>query len=340
MPSRAWIGLALAFLVCGLASPVAGKEATFTVDVPPGQWKALRVQQLPKEARVAVEVQSTGQVAVAFTRHDASARSPAALRPLFHGLADNRLAFAVTIPAAGDYLVVLDNRAATEARAVTVTVHAIRGEQEKTPQQGLGAAESRFNEVERQLSEVERQLTRLFIFEPFPIRVRRCGIPQAFSGPSGIVLCQELGKKLLTTLGDKTKANDTLLFTLFHELGHTLLKQWHYPFFANEEVADEFATALLIMVGQQARVRAATEFLAANPSTAEALAKVFRDDRHPLSVQRARNILRWLQDPQLVHKWQKIFVPHMQTAMLKQLERQPTTWTDATLVAQELATRR
>jgi hypothetical protein len=70
------------------------------------------------------------------------------------------------------------------------------------------------------------------------------------------------------------------------------------------------------------------------------MAKVFRDDRHPLSVQRARNILRWLQDPQLVHRWQKIFVPHMQTAMLKQLERQPTAWTDSALIAQELATRR
>jgi hypothetical protein len=29
MLSRAWIGLALAFFVCGLASPVASKEATF-----------------------------------------------------------------------------------------------------------------------------------------------------------------------------------------------------------------------------------------------------------------------------------------------------------------------
>src|SRR5262245_65656855 len=48
MLSRTWIWLALAFLVCGLASPVAGKQATFTVDVPPGRWKALRVQQLPK----------------------------------------------------------------------------------------------------------------------------------------------------------------------------------------------------------------------------------------------------------------------------------------------------
>ena len=340
MLSRTWIGLALAFFVCGLASPVVGKEATFTVDVPQGRWKALRVQQLPKEARVAVEVQSTGQVAVAFTRHDASARSLASLRPLFHGLADNRLAFSVTIPAAGDYLVILDNRAAAEPRTITVMVRATRGEQEKALPQGPGEAERQFSEVERQLSEVERQLARLFIFKPFPIRVRRCGIPQAFSGPSGIVLCQELGQKLLTTLGDKAKANDTLLFTLFHELGHTLLQQWQYPFFANEEVADEFATALLVMVGQQERVRAATEFLAANPSTAEALAKVFRDDRHPLSVQRARNILRWLGDSQLVHKWQKIFVPHMQLAMLKQLERQPTAWTDSALVAQELATRR
>jgi hypothetical protein len=42
----------------------------------------------------------------------------------------------------------------------------------------------------------------------------------------------------------------------------------------------------------------------------------------------------------LLGLWQRIFVPHMQLAMRKQLERQPTAWTEPALVAQELATRR
>lgn len=75
------------------------------------------------------------------------------------------------------------------------------------------------------------------------------------------------------------------------------------------------------------------------PSMLEAITKVFRDDRHPLSVQLARNILRWLRDPLLVRKWQKVFVPHMQTAMLKQLQAKSFNWLDRHLIGQELATR-
>jgi len=46
-----------------------------------------------------------------------------------------------------------------------------------------------------------------------------------------------------------------------------------------------------------------------------------RDDRHPLSVQRARNILGWLDDPDLLKRWQKIFVPHRQTDLLQAMTR-------------------
>ena len=65
-----------------------------------------------------------------------------------------------------------------------------------------------------------------------------------------------------------------------------------------------------------------------------------RDDRHPLSAQRARNILRWANDPQLVRKWQPIFVPHMQTAVLERLLAQSPSWLDRSAVEKELAARR
>ena len=75
------------------------------------------------------------------------------------------------------------------------------------------------------------------------------------------------------------------------------------------------------------------------PSMLEAITKVFRDDRHPLSVQLARNILRWLRDPLLVRKWQKVFVPHMQTVRLERLQAKSFNWLDRHLIGQELATR-
>jgi hypothetical protein len=333
MNARKWILLALCLSMLALAASAMGKQATLTIDVPPEQWKAIRLQNLPKDAAVAVQVQSNGKVAVAFVREDDYKRSPSSVRPLFHGLAETRLSFSVIIPAADNYLVVFDNRKATEARAITVTIRAVPGKSDETTQK-------MHREFERRLGTFERRLNQVFDFDPFPIRAKQCGTPQAFSGPSGIVLCQEFAVMLLATLDDKAKAADALMFTIFHELGHVLLKQWQYPFFNNEEVADEFATSLLVMFGQKARVHAAAEFLAANPSVIEAIAKVFRDDRHPLSAQRARNILRWLRDPQLVHKWQKIFVPHMQTTMLEKIQRQSPNWANIALIEQELATRR
>lgn len=38
-------------------------------------------------------------------------------------------------------------------------------------------------------------------------------------------------------MGETQKVRDTLLFTLLHEIGHVLLRQWSYPFHDNGEVA-------------------------------------------------------------------------------------------------------
>ena len=41
-----------------------------------------------------------------------------------------------------------------------------------------------------------------------------------------------------------------------------------------------------------------------------------------------------------VRKWQKIFVPHMQTAFLERLKKKASPWTDLPLIEKELAARR
>jgi Putative metallopeptidase len=284
------------------------------------------LRNVPKSEVVVVDVQASGTVAVALVSAADYRTFPAVVRPLFHGLIEHRLSFSVTLAAGGDYFLVFDNRSAGEPRAITVMVRGTHGKQWGTTQQTL--------------AEFERRLHQLFIFDPFPIRAELCGKPIAFNGPSGIVLCEEYARKLYDTLADQAKAGDAILFTLFHELGHILLAQWKFPFFDNEEVADEFATVLMVMLDQRERVRANAEYFAANPSVAEAIAKTFRDDRHLLSAQRALNIVRWLNDPQLLRKWQTIFVPHMQTAVLERLLRQRTAWTDRALVEKELAARR
>src|SRR5438128_1771239 len=116
-------------------------------------------------------------------------RFPAVERPLFSGEADSRLSFSVTAPAAGTYVVLFDNRTGDAQRTVEVTVRASRPTSTGT--------------TETTLQGFARDLHKIFVFEPFPIRVQRCGVPQAFAGRGGIVLCTEYAKRLYDTLGDQ-----------------------------------------------------------------------------------------------------------------------------------------
>jgi hypothetical protein len=319
--------------VLALAGAPAVAEGTFKVKVPAGTWKAIKVPNQPKGASITVDAKSNGALSVVFLDVDEYAQFPTVTRPLFQGRVEQHLSFKVAIPSAGDYFVVLDNRTAEHPRAVTVTVRRTRGPQ-------TGAGEESLEAFQRQLDEFQRNLNRVFIFDPVPLQIKDCGAPKAFTTSSAVVLCREYTSMLRETLGDKTKTADAILFTLFHEFGHVLLAQWRYPAYDNEEVADEFATATMVLLGQKGRVRAKAEYFAAKPSSAEAIAKAFQDDRHPLSAQRARNILRWADDPSLVRKWQALFVPHLQTAALEQFLREPEPSIDRRLIAQELASRR
>ena len=118
------------------------------------------------------------------------------------------------------------------------------------------------------------------------------------------------------------------------------LAKWGYPFFDNEEVADEFATVLMVMFNQEERIHSLAELFQSFDPERELQLKRERDDRHPLSLQRARNIKGWMEDPDLVRRWQKILVPHMETAALQALQRRPKSWTDADAVESELSRRR
>jgi hypothetical protein len=276
---------------------------------------------------VAVQVVSNGEIVVALVDSEGYQRFSQTSRPLFVGRVEKRFSFSVSIPVKGDYFVVLDNRSGQEQRAVTVAVRAARADagQKKSAQETLAT--------------FEQQLHQIFVFDPFPIGTKKCGTPKAFAGPSGIILCEEYVHHLSDVLKDQERTRDALSFSIFHEVARVLLAKWNSPFSASEEMADEFATVLMIMVNQKNRVIATAEYFVKNPSASETLQKLFGDDRHPLSVQRAQNVLSWVKDPQLVRKWQKVLVPHMQTALLKRLRQQPTPWTDLPLVERELAER-
>lgn len=310
-----------------VSAQAASGPVRVNIDVPPEEWKGVRLRNLPKDAVVAVEVQASGEILVALVDTINYLRYPDAARSLFLGRVEKRLSFSVSIRAAGDYYLMFDNRSAGEPRAITATIHAAR------------SGVDQIKAADKILSEFEQQLHQIFVFDPFLMRVEQCAVPKAFVDTSGIVLCTEYVQHLYDALGDRQMAQNALAFSIFHEVGRMLLSKWNYPFSAKQEAADEFATVLMVIIKQNERAVALAEYFIKNPSAPEAIMKLLRDDRHPLSVQRARKVLHWLNDSQLVRKWQKVLVPHMQTPLLKKLRQHPTSWTDLPLVDKELAAR-
>jgi hypothetical protein len=201
------------------------------------------------------------------------------------------------------------------------------------------SAADQLDAANKMMHALELQLGQIFVFDPFPIGIKRCGTPKAFADPFRIILCTEYMAHLSDVLRDRKKTQETLSFSLFHEIGRVLLEKWEHPFRSNIDVADEFATVLMVMVNQKEHARGAAEYFSRNSSAYYAMKKLFQDDRHPLSPKRARNVLVWLNDPGLVRKWQELLVPHMKTALLQQLKKKPTLWTDLSLVEAELAKR-
>lgn len=317
----------LLFCSLGLNAFAVSGPVTLNVDVPSGKWKGIRLRNLPKDAVAAVQVESDGDILVALV--DAkSYQAPAdKRRPLFMGRVEKRLSFSVTTQKSGDHYLLFDNRTGAQTRVVTVTVRAARGTADQ-----MQAA----NKI---LQSFERQLHRIFVFDRFPLGVKKCDEPKAFVDRSGVTLCAEYVYHLYDIIEDQEKTKDALSFSIFHEIGRVLLSEWNHPFSSNVGVADELATVLMVMVKQEKRAGGAAEYFVENPTSTVVLKRLFQDERHPLTVERARNVLVWLKDPRLVRNWQKTLVPHMQTSLLKRLKAKPTTWTDLPLVEKELAQR-
>jgi len=121
------LGAALLVLFCLAAAPDAlAARATVAAEVAPSTWKTIRLRGLPKGGSLAVRVETSGPINVLLVHESELARFPKPVRPAFAGSLDRRLAFKVTLPVAGTYYVVLDNRKGAEARSVKLLIEALR----------------------------------------------------------------------------------------------------------------------------------------------------------------------------------------------------------------------
>lgn len=228
------------------------------------------------------------------------------------------------IPQTETYALIIDNiRARTIPRTVSLYVYGI------SPQE---TSDSKQNALE--LQQIYDGLKQVFIFKEFQISFRHCGFENAFSDPN-ITVCVELIEKLM-----ERDLLPALSYVIFHELGHTLLRDWDLPLWDNEDVQDEFAVVVCLLAEDKEGAVAAAKFWSDSISRNEALAKLYIDDRHTISPQRARNIARWLENSdELLRRWQKMLIPNMQTEALKALDKESDPWINHELVKSELKRR-
>lgn len=327
---RAVPGLLATILTLVLFVSPAGAQtvsASLEAEVPAGEWKTTRLSHLTKGVELTIRITSDGPVTVALVDRTELDKPAGRRRPLFFGELTDRLAFTITTRRSGDHYLIIDNRKGHQARHLTITASASRD------------SETTANAV---LERFEQAMHALFRFEPLRIRAGHCRTPSvgAYAERNEIVLCGEYVKRLYDDLGSKERTQDVLIFALLHEMGHILLRQWDYPMYDSEEVADDFAAALMVMLGQERRLSSVGAMFIDRAIAREAVGRAIEGDgRHPLSIQRARRILRWQNDARPVRQWQSLFVPHMQTAVLERLRDRPTAWSDPALVRRELERR-
>lgn len=134
-PARASVVLALAFALLAVAPPSAiAADAALTVNVEAGKHKAVRMRNLPKDAAMAVAVQSSSRIAVSLLNETDYRSFPRMSEPVFAGTVQRTLSFQIAIPETGHYYLVLDNRQGSEAAKIKVGIRAKRGATAPTPE--------------------------------------------------------------------------------------------------------------------------------------------------------------------------------------------------------------
>lgn len=216
----------------------------------------------------------------------------------------NEEKFDFIAPNTNVYYLILDNRKALLlSRNVDVNVIKISN---SPTQSSL--------DIQKQYKHQYAGLKQVFNFNDFDIYVKTCGVENAFSNPD-ITMCVELIDNL-----QKQNLSKAIDFIFLHEVAHSLLNTWNEPAYDNEDVADELATVLSIMVGDEKIALEGAEYWSRQFSKKEAISKLYIDDRHSISPQRAKNIINWIHDKDVVmSRWATTLLPHMTNNILKKL---------------------
>lgn len=326
----------LLFFASSAAAEV--KSVDLLVDLPARAWKAARLKNLPKMSALKITVAGEGEATVYLVDRKNYEIFPDIERSVFKGEVRGELTFTVRIPVTGNYFLVLQNSSTVKRARMDINIRAAAVSEAHLLNRRTGK-DTNQDLINKTLSRISAGFNKILIFKPFPVNAEKCGRERAFSGADGVVLCEEFAWKVYGALDDKEKTSHVLLFAILHEMAHLVLMQWQYPFYDNEDIADEFATMLFIMTNQRKYLSDVMEYFLSNSASTELMIKVIKGDRHQLSFQRARNIQVWARDTGRLKKWMRLLIPHMQTPVLKKLLETKPSLVDSNMIKRELAGR-
>lgn len=323
-------------LVClgaSVTNPVSGADAIerqFATRVAPGTHTALQLRAVQAGTQIELRLGVGGSLRVLLLDELNIALFPAHTRALYEARLEGKGEAKLLPPSTGDYFVVFDNRDGRSEVPVDVEVRISAAELAAIEQPALKAS----------MDQIVSSLASLFVFDNIVIQPAACGFANLLTVDDTIYLCIEYVTALSETVGDREAAKSLLLFAILHELGHVLLRQWNMPFYDNEELADQFATAIATMINRSDVAIRQARFFAASTTSQGDHSGNSGLGRHPLAAQRARNIERWVESgDRHVEAWQTFLVPRMQTGFLRQLRARPRAWANPGLIADELASR-
>lgn len=301
--------------------------------IAPSQYRMIPIGSLTAGDAIAIDVFVTNKIynditaCVASEAELASYRSGGACRGFIRARTPLRLQGRAQ--ASGMHYLILDNGyAAFIKKTASVQITTNKRLAQEDAQRLTAVFES-----------VRAQMHRSFENADFNVFVKPCGSSNAFSENSSadITMCTEL----IHELAQRRDAG-SLIAVLLHEYGHSLLNKWGEPGSSEEDMADQFATVMLLRGGDNGRrmLQSWIGFWLEKDSRQEAEIQLSRNVTHSLSIQRARNIQRYLNTPEdLTRRWNKVLYRNMTRWGLEQAVEKPTKADDVDLATEALQSR-
>lgn len=336
--SSGWIRyfFLLALLSCIGNVGAVEKNISLQADVVKNTWYKVRLSNMHQGTLLDAKLEANGFFDVLILNEKDFKNFPKIQRPLVHSKKLNQHRFSVEVPRSGSYYLVITNQYGDKDKHISLSIKASLDEQKIAR---IKSAFAKKSELEKKMSKINVSLQKVFIFDDISFHILKCGKQNLFSTNNRVILCTEFVKKIQERLSLKSQIKDVMLFAIIHEISHILLQQWQYPFFNNEDVVDELATVLLKMTNNSNAIQVTAEFFKKSEIEKEFQKKKIINDRHPLSVQRARNLLVWDADTSLIKRWQPILLPRIETSFLQYLLKSQSRWFDKAEIKQVLSTR-